>query len=271
MKKMPVGYQLYSARELVAKDMKSVLLSIKEMGYDGVEFAGFFHYTAKEIADMLAEAGLKAVSSHVPLASIEADMYGTISFHKAIGCDTIVVPYLEGPRRPGLPAFAKVMQSIYTFGELCRMAGIRLLYHNHDFEFVDFSGMYALDFMYDAIPADMLQTEIDVCWVKYSGVNPAEYLMKYTGRCPVVHLKDYVGEKGRGTPYGLLGLDKEEDAECFEFRPFGHGCQDVESVVEAGIAAGAEWFIIEQDQWYDRCPLEAARMSMDTLKKIGLK
>ena len=138
MKKMPVGYQLYSAREMVAQDLKSVLVSLKQMGYDGVEFAGFFHYTAKEIADMLKETGLKAVSSHVPLASIESDMFGTIAFHKAIGCENIVVPYLEEERRPGKPAFAKVMQSIYTFGQLCKLAGIRLLYHNHDFEFVEF-------------------------------------------------------------------------------------------------------------------------------------
>ena len=271
MKKMPVGYQLYSAREMAAKDLKSVLVSLKEMGYDGVEFAGFYQYTAEEIAAMLQETGLKAVSSHVPLASIEKDMFGTISFHKAIGCDTIVVPYLEEERRPGKPAFANVMQSIYQFGQLCKLAGIRLLYHNHDFEFVMFSGMYGLDFLYEAIPADLLQTEIDVCWVKYSGVDPAEYIRKYTGRAPIVHLKDFVGKKGEGTPYGLIGQDKEADAVAFEFRPFGHGCQDATAVVEAGIDAGAEWFIIEQDQWYQRTPMEAAQMSMDTLKMIGLK
>lgn len=271
MKKMPVGYQLYSARELVAKDLKNVLAELKKLGYDGVEFAGFFHYSAEEIAAMLKETGLKAVSSHVPLVSIEKDMFGTIAYHKGICCDTIVVPYLEEERRPGKPAFAKVMQSIYQFGQLCKMAGIRLLYHNHDFEFVEFSGMYGLDFMYEAIPADLLQTEIDVCWVKYSEIDPADYLRKYTGRAPIVHLKDYVGRKGEGTPYGLIGQDKEADAVAFEFRPFGHGCQDAEKVVEAGIDAGAQWFIIEQDQWYDRCPLEAAKMSMETLKKIGLK
>ena len=271
MKKMPVGYQLYSAREMVAKDLKAVLVSLKEMGYDGVEFAGFFDYTAAEIAAMLEEVGLKAVSSHVPLASIEKDMMGTILFHKAIGCDTIVVPYLEEERRPGKPAFAKVMQSIYTFGQMCKAEGMKLLYHNHDFEFVDFSGMYGLDFLYDAIPADLLQTEIDVCWVKYSGVNPAEYIRKYTGRAPIVHLKDFVGRKGEGTPYGLIGQAKEADAVAFEFRPFGHGCQDAKAVVEAGIDAGAEWFVIEQDQWYNRHPLEAAKMSIDTLYDLGLK
>ena len=86
-----------------------------------------------------------------------------------------------------------------------------------------------------------------------------------------MHLKDFVGKKGEGTPYGLIGQAKEADAVAFEFRPFGHGCQDPEAVVEAGIDAGAEWFIIEQDQWYQRTPMEAAQMSMDTLKKIGLK
>ena len=149
-----------------------------------------------------------------------------------------------------------------------------LLYHNHDFEFVSLSGQYGLDFLYDAVPADLLKTELDVCWVKYAGVNPADYIRKYAGRCPVVHLKDFVGRKQDGsTPYALIGLDENEkkDTQAFEFRPFGYGCQNVEEVVEAGIESGAKWFIIEQDMSIGRTPLEAAEMSIGTLKKIGLK
>lgn len=272
MKQVPIGYQVYSAREDAQKDLPAVLKGLKKLGYDGVEFAGFYGHTADEIKAMLDETGLIAVSSHVPAQSIQDDMFGTISFHQAIGCKYIAVPYLDDQHRPGTPGFADMIKMIYQFGRLCKEVGIQLLYHNHDFEFVQLSGMYGLDFLYAAVPEYLLKTELDTCWVKFAGEDPAAYLRKYAGRAPVVHLKDYVGRKGRGTPYGLIGQAKQADADVtFEFRPFGHGCQDAKAVVEAGIEAGAEWFVIEQDQWYSRTPLEAAKMSIDTLFDLGLK
>lgn len=275
MKKAMIGYQLYSAREECAKDLLSVLKQLKALGYDGVEFAGFYGHTADEIKAMLVEAGLVAFSDHVPYAVIEQDMFGVISDHVKIGCKYIAVPYLDDAHRPGQPAFAGVLRTIVKFGTLCKAAGIQLLYHNHDFEFVDFSGMYALDFLYAAVDEDLLKTEIDTCWVNYSGVDPAAYIRKYAGRAPIVHLKDFVGSRGGAQPYALIKADGTDDgkndaAATFEFRPVGHGCQDVESIVKAGLEAGAFCFVVEQDQWYDRTPLEAAKMSIETLKKIDL-
>ena len=118
-----------------------------------------------------------------------------------------------------------------------------------------------------------IKTELDVCWVKYAGEDPAAYIRKYAGRCPVVHLKDYVGVKGDTAPYALIGIDEGEkkDTQAFEFRPVGYGCQDVQSVLEAGIESGAQWFVVEQDMSVGRTPLEAAEMSIGTLKKLGLK
>lgn len=270
MKKIPIGYQIYSAREDAAKDMPGVLKQLKKLGYDGVEFAGFFGHSAEDLKKMMDDNGLIAISNHAAVSLIEKDMFGVIAQHQALGCKYIAVPYLEDFRRPGTPGFADMLRLIYKFGGLCKEAGVQLLYHNHDFEFKEVSGMYGLDFLYTAIPPCRLKTEIDTCWVKYSGVDPAEYLKKYTGRAPIVHLKDFVGGKGEGTPYALIGQAKEADAVAFEFRPFGYGCQDAKAVVEAGIDAGAEWFIIEQDQWYNRTAMEAAEMSIGTLRKLGL-
>ena len=133
--------------------------------------------------------------------------------------------------------------------------------------------MYGLDFIYEAVDACTLKTEIDTCWVKYAGENPAEYVKKYAGRCPVVHLKDYVGVKGGKTPYALIGMEDtsaKPDEIAFEFRPVGHGCQNIPEIIEAGLASGAEWFIVEQDLSVGRTPLEACRMSIDYLKSIGM-
>ena len=270
MKKAKIGYQLYSARADVKQDMGEVLRQLKALGYDGVEFAGFFGKPAGEISALLKEAGLEGVSSHVPLSEIEQDMFGVIAYHRAIGCRYIAVPFLDAEHRPGAPGFSGVIRTIAKFGALCREAGIQLLYHNHDFEFVQVSGQFGLDFLYGAVDESLLKTEVDVCWVKYAGVDPAGYLRKYAGRAPVVHLKDFVGVKGDGTPYGLIGQAKQADAVKFEYRPVGYGCQDVKGVVDAALEGGAEWLIVEQDEWYDKPPMESAKKSIDTVRGLGL-
>ena len=272
MKKVPIGYQLYSAREAAQKDLEKILRALKAMGYDGVEFAGFYGHSAAEIKQMLDEIGLIGISSHVGMQGIEQDMFGTIAYHQAIGCKYIAVPSLDGAHRPGGPEFPAAIRFLNRFGRICKEAGIQLLYHNHDFEFVQVSGIYGLDFLFEAVDADILQTQLDLCWVKYAGVEPTAYLRKYAGRAPVVHMKDYVGVKGGGTPYALIGQTQEADKGVpFAYKPFGYGCQDVKSLVETAMDAGTEWFIIEQDDCYEQDPMEAAKMSIDTMRKLGVK
>lgn len=279
MKKAYIGYQVYSAREEAEKDLLGVLRQLREMGYDGVEFAGFYGHSADEVKAMLDETGLIPISSHRAIPDTVEEMMEVVAYHKRIGCKFIAVPYLDEAHRPGAEGFAGMIAKIYQFSRLCKEAGIQLLYHNHDFEFIKLSGMYGLDFLYAATPCDVLKTELDCCWVKYAGEDPAAYIRKYTGRAPIIHLKDYVGRKTEKSPYALISADgsgKDDGTAAnpadvaFEFRPVGYGCQDVPSLIEAGLEAGAGWFIVEQDQWYNRPALEAAKMSRDYLKSIGM-
>ena len=253
-----IAYQLYSAREEAEKDLGSVMRRLAALGYDGVEFAGFYGHSAQAVRALLDETGLEAVSSHVPFQAIEEDMFSVIAFHLAVGCKWIAVPYLLDAERPGNPGFARVIAVIHRFARLCREADITLLYHNHDFEFATVSGAYALDFLYEAVPANLLKTEIDTCWVKYAGLDPAEYVKKYAGRCPIVHMKDYVCDEPTAPCQPLPA--------SFGFRPVGMGSQNVPAVVTAAVAAGAEWRVVEQDQPYTS-PLEDAKASLAALKE----
>ena len=275
MNKSLIGYQVYSARDDAAKDLLGTLKTIKSLGYDGVEFAGFYGHEAKEVKAMLDEVGLVAISHHVPYAAMCADIEKVIEDNKTIGCKFIAIPFLDDATRPGAAGFAATIKNIYKFGKMIKEAGMQLVYHNHDFEFVNVSGQYGLDFLYDAVPECILQTEIDCCWVRYAGENPADYIKKYAGRCEVVHLKDYVGRKEEGkNPYALIGVDKDtanaDEGVAFEFRPVGYGEQNVPSIIESAQACGAEWFIVEQDLSIGRAPLEAAKMSIDYLRGLGL-
>ena len=271
---LPVGLQLYSVRDNMAQDFKGTLQKVKDMGYAGVEFAGLFDNSPEQIKAWCAEIGLNPISAHVPLADMLADVDKVIADYKAIGCQYIVVPYVTEERRPGGEKFLQMVEEIRAIGTKCKAAGLTLLYHNHDFEFKKLeSGEYGLDYLYANVPSDLLQTELDQCWVKYSGLDPVEYLKKYTGRSPVVHLKDFFKEgEQEGDPYALIGLNEGEQKKntAFEFRPLGHGVQDIPSIIAAAKEAGSKWLIVEQDQpSMGKSPMECVATSMEYLKKIG--
>lgn len=278
MKKFPVAVQLYSVRDELEKDFFGVLERVKDMGFDGVEFAGYYGNSAAEIKKRLEGLDLVAVSAHVPFDAMLEDVQGTLDFHRELGTPYLAVPYLDEGRRPGGPRWSETVALIRELGEACRLAGIQLLYHNHDFEFVKVDGIYGLDALYAAVPQPYLETELDTCWVRVSGVDPAAYIRKYAGRSPVVHLKDFTsGGEAAGKPlYALIdkeGADRPAetvDKSSFDFRPLGMGMQDIPSILAAAEEAGTEWVVVEQDRSTDRPPMEAVDLSRKYLKTLGL-
>ena len=271
---LPIGLQLYSVRDAMEKDFKGTLQQVKAMGYDGVEFAGLFENDPAQVNAWCKEIGLEPISAHVPLADMLADVDKVIADYKAVGCEYIVVPYVTEERRPGGEKFYQMVDEIRAIGEKCKAAGLTLLYHNHDFEFKKLeSGEYGLDYLYANVASDLLQTELDQCWVKYSGIEPTEYLKKYDGRSPVVHLKDFhIEGKQEGDPYALIGLNENETKKtsAFEFRPLGNGVQDIPAIIATAKEVGSKWLVVEQDQpSMGKTPMECAATSMEYLKSIG--
>ena len=149
---------------------------------------------------------------------------------------------------------------------------MKLLYHNHDFEFVKIDGKNKLDILYADTTPEELGTQVDTCWAKVGGEDPAKYIMKYAGRAPLVHIKDFVGSKS-AKMYDLIdgGVVEEnnEEAVPFELRPVGYGIQDVLSIIKAAENAGAEMVIVEQDNWsLGRNSIESAKLSVDYIRNI---
>ena len=140
MEKRPVAYQVYSAREDAARDLDSVLGSLKAMGYDGVEFAGLYGYAPEKIKALCEEYGLTPISAHVPLDDMAADPEGVIGDYAVIGVKYIAVPYLQEERRPGSAGWEQTIADIKRCAEVAKSKGIQMLYHNHDFEFVKLDG-----------------------------------------------------------------------------------------------------------------------------------
>lgn len=273
MLQFPVGLQLYSVRDDMAADFEGTLKKVKAMGYDGVEFAGLYDQDPADIKKMLDEIGLVPVSAHVPFVEMMQDPEGVISAYKEIGCHQVVIPYLTEEYRPGAERFQEVIEGAKVLGGVCKKLGMKLAYHNHDFEFTKIDGEYALDILYREVSADLLETQIDTCWVNVGGENPAAYIRKYAGRMHTVHLKDFAGQKSENM-YALIGIDdgeqkKEDDSQEFCFRPVGYGKQNFPEILKAAKESGAEWVIVEQDNpSMDKTPMECAKMSIDYLKSL---
>lgn len=268
---LPVAVQVYSVRDDAMADIRGTLKQIKEMGYDGVEFARMHGSTPEELKALCEEFGLVPVSAHVPYADLIADTKGTLAQYAAIGCQYIAIPYLGEAERPGGEKFAEVIENIKMIGKEARAQGMQLLYHNHDFEFIKLDGKYGLDVLYESTCHECLQTELDTCWVNVGGENPSEYLMKYAGRSPVVHLKDFYGEKSEDM-YELIGIEKNKPVRPsnFEFRPIGSGLQDIPAILKASEAAGAKWLVVEQDNpSMGLTPMESIAKSREYLKTLG--
>ena len=273
MKTLPVAVQVYSVRDDAERDFKGTMQKLKEMGYDGVELAGLYGLQPAEIKAVLDEVGLVPLSAHVPFQELAADIEGTVAQYKEIGMQYIAIPYLMEEDRPGTEKFLKNIEIFRQIGEACNKVGITLLYHNHDFEFVKMpNGQYALDYIYTEIPASLLQTELDICWVKVAGEEPVDYIKKYTGRAPVVHLKDFYKEGKPANMYELIGIqstEKAADRSSFEFRPLGKGMQDFAAILKATEDAGAQWVVVEQDRpSMEKTPMECAEISIQYLNDL---
>lgn len=250
MKQDKIALQLYSVREQMQEDFYGTLKKVKELGYSGVEFAGLYGQDPLNVKKMCEELGLVALSAHVPFDDLMDKLEETVDCYKKLGVKYVVVPYLTEEYRPGNPGFQTVIDGMKKIGAALEKEGMIQQYHNHDFEFLKLDGEYALDILYREVGPELLQTQIDTCWVNVGGENPSEYLKKYAGRMPTVHLKDFAGSKSENM-YALIGIDedkKKEAAGSFEFRPLGKGLQDFPAIVKAADEGGAEWFIVEQDQ-----------------------
>ena len=273
--KLPVAVQLYSVRDDMEQDFYGTIKAMKEIGYDGVEFAGLFGEEPAKIKAFCEEIGITPISAHVPYYDMLEDPEKVLADYAEIGVRYVAVPYLTEECRPGTDGFAATVEGIRKIGEAAKKLGIQLLYHNHDFEFVKIGEEYALDVLYSSISEDLLKTEIDTCWVNVAGVVPSEYILKYSGRAPVVHLKDFKKSEGsQGKMYKLIGIDDNEEAEeeeeAFSFMPVGYGMQDMPAILAACEDAGALWVVVEQDNpAKGATPMESVKLSREYLKTLS--
>ncbi len=251
---MKYGYNLFSAWE-IAKDRDSLIATmkaLKEMGYDGVEFFLYFDIPPKEMKEITETIGIQPFSTHPRLHRFFDNLDEEIAYAKAVGIETLVMPHVVNEERKE-DYYRKVLTSIPEWKKKCDSAGLRLAWHNHDFEFVPFEGRrYLMDNILAA--DDKIDYEIDTFWTTYAGVDTLGYMETYKDRIRYVHFKDYAGKTGDG----YLDID---------FCPVGQGLVDVKAIALKARQIGAEWAVVEQDL-HKGDILEDARESLECLKHL---
>lgn len=273
MKQFHVGIQLYGVRNAMERDFEGTLKAIADMGYEYVEFAGYYGHTAEEIKAILDKYGLKCISAHQALDFYDEDPDAAAEFLKAFGVKYSVIPWYGKEKLAGTDEWEASAARFKKVGAVLKAHGMKLGYHNHDFEFEKHEGKYLHDYIFDEV-GDLIDPELDTCWVHYAGINPADKIREFAGRVEIVHLKDFVcKELGGGPAYDLIdnsgkGLGKKSrEDNGFQFRPLGTGRQNFLEILEACEASGTEYVIVEQDQTYDIPELEAAKISRDYLRE----
>ncbi len=202
----PIGIQLYTVRGEMKQDVPGTLARIAKIGYQEVEFAGYFGHTPAQIRRMVADVGLRAPSSHINVADLRADPARVVADALEAGHEFVVLAWLPPEQRATLAQWQGVAELCNRFGAQCRSSGLRFAYHNHDFEFAPIDGTAPYDLLLQLTEPAIVQFELDMYWARKGGRNLVQLLQSNRGRIVMCHVKDML-PSGAMTDVGLGTID----------------------------------------------------------------
>jgi sugar phosphate isomerase/epimerase len=271
MQNIKLASPLYILREQCANDLFSVLNKLKEIGFDGVEFLGFFGHNATEVRRCLDDIELRALGNHVSYQSMIHNIDGTLDFHATVGCSYLTVGDWHVSGFPGSPTWDQTLGGLTKISQQAQKYGITLLYHNHDNELIDHvDGHELLDVIMDSTPMQVLSFEPDLGWIEIGGGSCEYYLAKYVDRCPVIHLKDYYStdKSKHGSVREFVPQRGTAERGHFEFRPTGYGVLNLARLMPLCLNCAPEWFVMDHDLAYERDSFADLKLSLDYVKAL---
>jgi len=184
-----LGVQLYTVRDLMAKDFEGTLAKVAGAGYKEVEFAGYFKQSPQDVKAILARHGLTSPSTHIDYASLGDGFPSVVEASRTIGHRYIVNPWLDEEMRKQPDVWKRVAATFNRAGEISKKAGIQFAYHNHHFEFVPADGTTPFEVLLKECDPELVKIELDLCWITVAQQDPLAYFKRYPGRFPLVHVK----------------------------------------------------------------------------------
>jgi sugar phosphate isomerase/epimerase len=261
--------QLYCVRDDMKKDPQGSLTKLAKMGYTHVEHANyidhkFYGWTAAEFRKVLNDLGLKMPSGHTVLGKnhwdpVKKDFTDawkkTVDDAAYMGQQFVVSPSMENNVRRNYDDFMKFMEVFNRCGLLCQKSGMKFGYHNHDFEFSEsFNGVKLYDLIMKNTDADKVVMQLDMGNMYIAGAIAKEVIGQYPGRYDTIHVKDMI---------------KTEKGEGFESTILGKGLIDSKIVTDMGKKSGTTLFIIEQESYQGKTPMDCMKEDLAIMKKWG--
>ncbi|WP_350292870.1 sugar phosphate isomerase/epimerase [uncultured Croceitalea sp.] len=259
------GLALYTVRDAMGEDTETTLKTVAEIGYQNVEAAGYkdgkyYNMSPADFKAYLQKLQLNPISTHQSSVTLE-NAATEMADAKAAGFMYFVVPippmglftYDSETSTMGMTGGAKNLAHILDeLGEKANEAGLKLLYHNHDFEFKkDSTGVVPIDYLLENCNPKYVNFQMDLFWVTKAGADPLAYFEKYPGRFKIWHVKD-MDEEGK-------------------FAPVGKGTIDFARILAEKEKSGMEYYMVEQDKTFTMEPLEAIKVSHKSIQEIGFQ
>lgn len=264
-----IALQLYCVRDEMRNDPLGTLTELAKMGYTHVEHANyvdhkFYGWTAAEFKKVLDDLGLKMPSGHTVLGKNHWDDVAgdfTDEWKKLVEDaafmqqEYVVSPWMDASMRETYDDFLKYMEVFNKCGELCKQAGMRFGYHNHDFEFSEtLNGEVLWDLMMKNTDADKVVMQLDTGNMYVAGALAKDLLERYPGRYDNIHIKDMI---------------QTADGTSFESTILGTGVLPIKEITDLARDSGTKLFVVEQEAYQGKMPMDCMRQNLEVVKSWG--
>src|SRR5215475_7286544 len=268
----PVGIQLFTVKDELAKDFDGTLKKVGAIGYKEVEAAGFYNKSAKEFRKSVEAAGMTVPSAHYSLQELMDGFEKKVDYAHEIGLKYIICsfPFVQNPARFKAEKYYEEISHGITlddwkwnfdqfnkYAEKTNKAGLKFGYHNHNIEFRKLDGVLVYDEMLKRTDANLVKMEMDVAWVAIAGYDPVAYLEKFPNRYELLHVKD------------IKPSPPTTEGEGNGSTELGHGTIDLKKVLTAAKKAEVKHYFVEQeDPFTDHPVMDAIKIDYEFLSKF---
>ena len=269
-----LGIQLYSIRDEMKKDPLDTLKQLAAMGYKNVEHANyvdrkFYGYSAAEFKKVLNDLGLQMPSGHTVMSDKHWDKATndftdewkqTVEDAATVGQKYVISPWLDESLRKNYDDLIRFLDVFNKSGELCKKSGLKFGYHNHNFEFkYSLNGKKIYDIILEHTDPALVLQQMDIGNMYGAGGRAQDIIKKYPGRFESMHVKDEIKAAKKG--------EMDED---YESTILGKGLLPVKEIVDlARKSGGTTEFIIEQESYQGKTPLECSKEDLKIMKSWG--
>lgn len=255
MRQNVLGAQLYTVRAFTQtiEGVAATLKKVADIGYTAIQISAFGPVDPHEVARLVEDNDLTVAITHMAWNRFQNELDEVIAVHKLWSCVHTAIGSLPGEYR-SLDGLKRFLVELAPIAERLAQEGMDFSYHNHNHELARYGDKTWLEMLYEQAPPEMLKAELDTYWIQAGGGDPAAWVRKCAGRQPVLHLKDMV-------------VTPEREQRMVEI---GEGNMNWPAILQAAEESGVEWYLVEQDECYDRDPFESLVISYRNLRAMGL-